>query len=260
MSQPVQMRYQQKQQLERDQRKSDMVNNNARARSSLRAIDMPATAAAAASSGGGGGGGQQHLLTASLGAGKVRQMFDERRQKTTTSVAGIDKSYPLQPIAVPPAAAAATGSSRRSPLIGAGAGGARTPAAARIPSDQHPNRTMPLSADASTMPQRRRTNNGGAGANGHDDNDDIDNRLDRGDHHHHSNATANSGGRYVLSSHITSADFLDNEQFPGMWNVVFNRYIYNSCLFVCYTFPLLVVQRGFVFGTVARRTCGPTKK
>lgn len=47
----------------------------------------------------GGGGGD---LSASLGAGKVRQMFDERRHR----VAGIDKSYPLQPIPQPKAAVA----------------------------------------------------------------------------------------------------------------------------------------------------------
>lgn len=63
----MQARYQQKHQLERDQRKSALL-----------AADV-------------GGGGKPMLL----GAGKVRQMFDERRQKTVT---GIDKSYPLQPI------------------------------------------------------------------------------------------------------------------------------------------------------------------
>ncbi|XP_070503613.1 zinc finger C2HC domain-containing protein 1C isoform X2 [Chironomus tepperi] len=40
---------------------------------------------------------QQKLLTSSLGAGKVRAMFDERRSRIT---AGIDKSYLLEPITV----------------------------------------------------------------------------------------------------------------------------------------------------------------
>lgn len=70
----MQMMYQQKQQVERDQRKSEMIGGR-----SLAAIDL-----------------NDNKLTATLGAGKVRQMFDERRHQRTT---GIDKSYPLQPIA-----------------------------------------------------------------------------------------------------------------------------------------------------------------
>lgn len=235
MSRPdVQMRYQQKQQVERDQRKSDLVNStNARARSSLQAIGSRTSS------------GQQHLLTASLGAGKVRQMFDERRLKTTT-VTGIDKSYPLQPITAPTAGAATN--SRRSPMVGGGTGigtggggGGRTTAAARKTThhgDKFNNnnnntnnltpdsvssrsssdggfgrtRMMPLSADATTMGRRR--NDAPI-----DDDDDDDRNNANGDHHH--NVYANNG-RYVLSSHITSADFLDNEQFPGkfMWIIV----------------------------------------
>ncbi|KAG5670815.1 hypothetical protein PVAND_001053 [Polypedilum vanderplanki] len=65
----IQMRYQQKVMQENAQKKSDMY-----------ALDDT-----------------QKLLTSSLGAGKVRAMFDERRNRIT---AGIDKSYLLEPLVV----------------------------------------------------------------------------------------------------------------------------------------------------------------
>ncbi|KAL7022005.1 hypothetical protein ACKWTF_012102 [Chironomus riparius] len=66
----IQMRYQQKVMQENTQKKSDLYGYD----------DT-----------------QQKLLTSSLGAGKVRAMFDERRSRIT---AGIDKSYLLEPITV----------------------------------------------------------------------------------------------------------------------------------------------------------------
>ncbi|KAJ6638630.1 Zinc finger C2HC domain-containing protein 1C [Pseudolycoriella hygida] len=68
------MRFQQKQQHEIQQKRSEMAISR-----NISALDI----------------NDNSKLTATLGAGKVRQMFDERRQRTTT---GIDKSYPLQPI------------------------------------------------------------------------------------------------------------------------------------------------------------------
>lgn len=73
---PFQMRFQQKQQVEKEQKKIDLLGN-ATVRvgriSSSHEID------------------ETKLLTSSIGAGKVRQMFEERRT-------GVDKSYPLKPI------------------------------------------------------------------------------------------------------------------------------------------------------------------
>lgn len=70
------MRFQQKQQVEKEQKKIDLLGN-ATVRvgriSSSHEID------------------ETKLLTSSIGAGKVRQMFEERRT-------GVDKSYPLKPI------------------------------------------------------------------------------------------------------------------------------------------------------------------
>ncbi|XP_058462972.1 uncharacterized protein LOC131437556 isoform X2 [Malaya genurostris] len=103
----MQMRFQQRQQQERDQRKVDMISTGTRT-----AVTSSSTIT--------GGNGNSSLttattvlrsttvshsspvgsepaadLSATLGAGKVRQMFDERRAHRG---AGIDKSYPLQPI------------------------------------------------------------------------------------------------------------------------------------------------------------------
>ncbi|EAT46258.1 AAEL002543-PA, partial [Aedes aegypti] len=72
----IQMRFQQRQQQERDQRKVEMISTT---KTTAAATATPAPAP---------------MVTSRLGAGKVRQMFDERRHR----VAGIDKSYPLQPI------------------------------------------------------------------------------------------------------------------------------------------------------------------
>lgn len=70
------MRFQQKQQVEKEQKKIDLLGN-ATVRvgriSSSHEID------------------ETKLLTSTIGAGKVRQMFEERRT-------GVDKSYPLKPI------------------------------------------------------------------------------------------------------------------------------------------------------------------
>ncbi|KAL1376712.1 hypothetical protein pipiens_016737 [Culex pipiens pipiens] len=92
------MRFQQRQQQERDQRKVEMVSatktvtttsgNSSSSSSTIRssattAIHQSMTTSSAV---------QQQDLSASLGAGKVRAMFEQRK------AAGIDKSYPLQPI------------------------------------------------------------------------------------------------------------------------------------------------------------------
>ncbi|KFB36463.1 AGAP004068-PA-like protein [Anopheles sinensis] len=95
----MQMRFQQRQQQERDQRKIDQI--------STRTTTTTTTAAVVTSSNGrtttnSAASATVELserlnatsLSSTLGAGKVRQMFDERRHR----VAGIDKSYPLQPI------------------------------------------------------------------------------------------------------------------------------------------------------------------
>uniref|UniRef100_A0A8D8F7T5 (northern house mosquito) hypothetical protein n=1 Tax=Culex pipiens TaxID=7175 RepID=A0A8D8F7T5_CULPI len=94
----MQMRFQQRQQQERDQRKVEMVSatktvtttsgNSSSSSSTIRssattAIHQSMTTSSAV---------QQQDLSASLGAGKVRAMFEQRK------AAGIDKSYPLQPI------------------------------------------------------------------------------------------------------------------------------------------------------------------
>lgn len=101
-----QMRFQQRQQQERDQRKIEQI--------ATRTTAAVGTVAIASSNGGrtttttttttssSAVSATVELaerlnattLSSSLGAGKVRQMFDERRHR----VAGIDKSYPLQPI------------------------------------------------------------------------------------------------------------------------------------------------------------------
>lgn len=70
------MRFQQKQQVEKEQKKIDLLGNSTvrvgRISSSHNIDDTK-------------------LLTSTIGAGKVRQMFEERRT-------GVDKSYPLKPI------------------------------------------------------------------------------------------------------------------------------------------------------------------
>ncbi|XP_062535656.1 zinc finger C2HC domain-containing protein 1C-like isoform X2 [Armigeres subalbatus] len=108
----MQMRFQQRQQQERDQRKVEMISTTKATAASVAAQHHTAgsngssntvrtstisaysttTTSSTTSTGTAGAGGD---LSASLGAGKVRQMFDERRHHR---VAGIDKSYPLQPI------------------------------------------------------------------------------------------------------------------------------------------------------------------
>lgn len=108
----MQMRFQQRQQQERDQRKVEMISttatkatsvaasshqqqNGAGSSSTIRSSAISAystTTTTSSSTIAAAIGGD---LSASLGAGKVRQMFDERRHHR---VAGIDKSYPLQPI------------------------------------------------------------------------------------------------------------------------------------------------------------------
>ncbi|XP_058173202.1 zinc finger C2HC domain-containing protein 1C [Anopheles ziemanni] len=94
------MRFQQRQQQERDQRKIDQI--------ATRTTTTTTTAASVVTSSNGrtttnsAASATVELserlnattLSSTLGAGKVRQMFDERRHR----VAGIDKSYPLQPI------------------------------------------------------------------------------------------------------------------------------------------------------------------
>lgn len=102
----MQMRFQQRQQQERDQRKVELVSStktvtatsgstsssgsSSTVRSSAATtITVQTTTASSAAA------AIQQDLSASLGAGKVRQMFDERRHH---KAAGIDKSYPLQPI------------------------------------------------------------------------------------------------------------------------------------------------------------------
>uniref|UniRef100_A0A182NG61 C2HC/C3H-type domain-containing protein n=1 Tax=Anopheles dirus TaxID=7168 RepID=A0A182NG61_9DIPT len=105
----MQMRFQQRQQQERDQRKIEQI--------ATRTTTTTAAASTIASSHGGRTATSTTAttttsssavsatvelserlaatsLSSTLGAGKVRQMFDERRHR----VAGIDKSYPLQPI------------------------------------------------------------------------------------------------------------------------------------------------------------------
>lgn len=81
---PFQMRFQQKQQQEREQKKTDIAGTR-----SLTNLDA---------------GDTKNSLSSSLGPGKVRQMFDERRHR----VVGIDKSYPLKPIPTKPTAPNAT--------------------------------------------------------------------------------------------------------------------------------------------------------
>uniref|UniRef100_U5EPU9 C2HC/C3H-type domain-containing protein n=1 Tax=Corethrella appendiculata TaxID=1370023 RepID=U5EPU9_9DIPT len=71
------MRFQQKQKLERDQKKVDTTTT-----SSSRVFQNSNS------------NSESLTTSSSIGAGKVRQMFDERRHR----VIGVDKSYPLQPI------------------------------------------------------------------------------------------------------------------------------------------------------------------
>ncbi|XP_055551523.1 nuclear pore complex protein DDB_G0274915 isoform X1 [Wyeomyia smithii] len=111
----MQMRFQQRQQQERDQRKVEMIStasktatssssnttvthggtgsSNSTVRSSAISAYTSTTVSGSHHSPSGSGTGD---LSATLGAGKVRQMFDERRAHHR--VTGIDKSYPLQPI------------------------------------------------------------------------------------------------------------------------------------------------------------------
>ncbi|XP_052865011.1 uncharacterized transmembrane protein DDB_G0289901 isoform X2 [Anopheles cruzii] len=113
------MRFQQRQQQERDQRKIEQIatrttastttaiaasSSNGRIISTTTNVTTAATTTTTANSSATSGGGavaeladrlNATTLSSSLGAGKVRQMFDDRRHGR---VAGIDKSYPLQPI------------------------------------------------------------------------------------------------------------------------------------------------------------------
>ncbi|XP_050083707.1 mucin-21 [Anopheles aquasalis] len=113
----MQMRFQQRQQQERDQRKIEQIatrttvaaatttvvaaSNGRTSTSTTTTATATATATSSSSAASGGAVGEltERLnatsLSSSLGAGKVRQMFEERRHHR---VAGIDKSYPLQPI------------------------------------------------------------------------------------------------------------------------------------------------------------------
>ncbi|XP_058811768.1 mucin-5AC isoform X2 [Topomyia yanbarensis] len=109
------MRFQQRQQQERDQRKVDMISTGTKTATSstitanqpgvntsstLRSTTVSAyssttvTTVASSNTTSPSASGPTDL-SATLGAGKVRQMFDERRAHRG---AGIDKSYPLQPI------------------------------------------------------------------------------------------------------------------------------------------------------------------
>lgn len=167
-----QMRYQQRQQIERDAKKAAAQDNNGRSNSSggYAATGQSAQLRSLAAIEPNGG---NRSLT--LGAGKVRQMFDERRHKT----AGIDKSYPLQPIA-----AAAT--VRRQPAVAA-VTTVRKTAAVSTHSSGSRSRVDDGHRIAAGKAQRM-NNNSGDYAN----------------------------GNYTLSpTHVTSADFLDNEEFPG---------------------------------------------
>lgn len=74
------MRFQQKQQVEREAKKTDILGSTARP---LGKISSPSDL------------DETKLLTSSLGGGKVRQMFEERRDRERV---GVDKSYPLKPI------------------------------------------------------------------------------------------------------------------------------------------------------------------
>ncbi|XP_035900595.1 uncharacterized protein LOC118506909 isoform X1 [Anopheles stephensi] len=99
------MRFQQRQQQERDQRKIEQIATRTTTTTGTVAIASSnggRTATTATATSGSAVSATVELterlnatsLSSTLGAGKVRQMFDERRHR----VAGIDKSYPLQPI------------------------------------------------------------------------------------------------------------------------------------------------------------------
>ncbi|XP_053669464.1 LOW QUALITY PROTEIN: zinc finger C2HC domain-containing protein 1C [Anopheles marshallii] len=99
------MRFQQRQQQERDQRKIEQIATRTTATTGTVAIASSQggrTATTTSTTSSSAVSATVELserlnatsLSSTLGAGKVRQMFDERRHR----VAGIDKSYPLQPI------------------------------------------------------------------------------------------------------------------------------------------------------------------
>uniref|UniRef100_A0A182MPQ5 C2HC/C3H-type domain-containing protein n=1 Tax=Anopheles culicifacies TaxID=139723 RepID=A0A182MPQ5_9DIPT len=99
------MRFQQRQQQERDQRKIEQIATRTTATTGTVAIASSnggRTATTTSTTSSSAVSATVELserlnattLSSTLGAGKVRQMFDERRHR----VAGIDKSYPLQPI------------------------------------------------------------------------------------------------------------------------------------------------------------------
>ncbi|XP_050069483.1 zinc finger C2HC domain-containing protein 1C [Anopheles maculipalpis] len=103
----MQMRFQQRQQQERDQRKIEQIATRTTSTTGTVAIassngGRTATTTTSTTTSGSAVSTTVELserlnatsLSSTLGAGKVRQMFDERRHR----VAGIDKSYPLQPI------------------------------------------------------------------------------------------------------------------------------------------------------------------
>uniref|UniRef100_A0A182Q599 C2HC/C3H-type domain-containing protein n=1 Tax=Anopheles farauti TaxID=69004 RepID=A0A182Q599_9DIPT len=106
----MQMRFQQRQQQERDQRKIEQIATRTTTTTAVAAASTivsshggrTATSTTATTTNSSAASATVELsdrlaatsLSSSLGAGKVRQMFDERRHR----VAGIDKSYPLQPI------------------------------------------------------------------------------------------------------------------------------------------------------------------
>uniref|UniRef100_A0A182PNJ9 C2HC/C3H-type domain-containing protein n=1 Tax=Anopheles epiroticus TaxID=199890 RepID=A0A182PNJ9_9DIPT len=94
------MRFQQRQQQERDQRKIEQIATRTTAIASSHGGRTATTTTTTTSSSAVSATVElaerlnATTLSSTLGAGKVRQMFDERRHR----VAGIDKSYPLQPI------------------------------------------------------------------------------------------------------------------------------------------------------------------
>uniref|UniRef100_A0A182IUA5 C2HC/C3H-type domain-containing protein n=1 Tax=Anopheles atroparvus TaxID=41427 RepID=A0A182IUA5_ANOAO len=94
------MRFQQRQQQERDQRKIEQIATRTTTTTATAAAVVTSSNARTATSSAASATVELSerlnatTLSSSLGAGKVRQMFDERRHR----VAGIDKSYPLQPI------------------------------------------------------------------------------------------------------------------------------------------------------------------
>lgn len=145
----MKMRFQQKQQEEREQKRVDMVRTK------------PVS----------GGRDTDDKLSATLGAGKVRQMFDERRQRST----GIDKSYPLQPIAP-----------RTSPSV----------SKTTVTTTVRRTTTVGKQTNGTVKPLATSARSGGLSMSINDEVDNLANRLN---------------GNAVISD---SGDLLDNEKFP----------------------------------------------